>query len=74
VKRETCEWCGGEADPATTCPRSVECPLCHAGPGHPCKRPSGHRAAQLHAPRIELAESNDPVPAPADANQLGLEA
>jgi hypothetical protein len=46
VKRETCEWCGGEADPAT----------------------------QLHAPRIELAESNDPVPAPADANQLGLEA
>jgi hypothetical protein len=58
--RETCEWCGGEADPRTTCPRSIECPHCHAGPGSPCRRPSGHRASRLHAARIELAESNDP--------------
>jgi hypothetical protein len=35
--------------PGTTCPRSVECPLCHAGPGSPCRRPSGHRASRLHA-------------------------
>src|SRR4051794_26936904 len=53
----TCEWCGGGVDPASTCARSIECPHCHAAPGHPCHRPSGHRADELHAARVSAAES-----------------
>lgn len=67
--REACRWCGGLADPSTTCPRSIECPHCHAGPGAPCKRPSGHRAAELHGDRIRAAELLDVeelLPDPAD--------
>lgn len=57
-----CEWCGSEADVTTTCPRSIECPDCKAPPGSPCKRPSGHRAAQLHAARVRTAEALPPKP------------
>lgn len=53
---ERCAWCGGDADPATTCPKSITCPTCNAKPGKRCKRPSGHVAPELHATRIELAE------------------
>jgi hypothetical protein len=56
---EPCPWCGGDADPATTCPKSLPCPTCHVGPGQRCVRPSGHTAAQLHAARIRQAETND---------------
>ncbi len=56
---ETCAWCGGFAKPGTTCPRSLPCPVCKAGPGNPCQRPSGHRAATLHVQRIEQAELID---------------
>lgn len=52
-----CEWCGGDADPNTVCPKSIECPDCHAQPGSPCKRPSGHKAARLHMARVEKAEA-----------------
>lgn len=40
-------------------PRSVECSTCHAKPGSPCKRPSGHTVfgGGFHAPRIALFES-----------------
>lgn len=51
---ELCPWCGGVA--AGTCPRSLPCPRCSAEPGHPCKRPSGHRAMVLHAERVAAAE------------------
>jgi hypothetical protein len=54
-----CTWCGGTADPRTTCPRAVICPTCGAAPGDSCKRPSGHRAAELHAARVYLAEASD---------------
>jgi hypothetical protein len=54
-----CEWCGGLADPYSTCPRSLECPDCHARPGSPCKRPSGHKASRLHAARAAAAEAID---------------
>lgn len=56
-----CPYCGGWAANGTTCPRSVECPSCHAAPGSPCKRPSGHRAARLHTPRVELAERSGEI-------------
>lgn len=54
-----CVWCVGQVVPGSTCPRSVVCPTCSAGPGRPCRRPSGHRADQLHAGRIEYAERLD---------------
>lgn len=60
MKRETCWWCDGEAIVGTTCPRSIACPTCGAKRGAPCVRPSGHRAAELHAARIEQAERLDP--------------
>lgn len=53
-----CQWCGGE-DAAGTCPKSLECPSCHAAPGSSCKRPSGHRASRLHAERVAAAERAD---------------
>lgn len=56
---ELCEWCGGLADPTTTCPKSIACPSCHAEPGQRCRRPSGHLATELHAARVEAAELRD---------------
>lgn len=55
----TCEWCGGDARVGTTCPRGITCPTCKAPAGSPCTRPSGHRAAVLHAARIHTAETRD---------------
>lgn len=59
---ETCPWCGGEVPAGgftETCPRSVACPTCDSGPGSPCYRPSGHRAPQLHATRLDAAAALD---------------
>jgi hypothetical protein len=39
---------------AGPCPLSFTCPTCHAKPGEWCKRPSEHRATELHADRLEL--------------------
>jgi len=57
--RAECGWCGGDAIKGSTCPRSIECPRCGAFCGHPCKRPSGHRAPQLHMERVHEAERID---------------
>lgn len=55
AEKRHCEFCGGEvAVDAGPCPLSFECPTCHAKPGEWCKRPSEHRAAQLHADRRDL--------------------
>lgn len=55
--RERCAWCGGDALVGTVCPKSLACPTCGAEPGARCKRPSGHKATQLHAARIAAAEN-----------------
>lgn len=52
---EPCEFCGSDGA-VGVCPKSLECPRCHAGPGKSCVRPSAHRAAELHSGRIALAE------------------
>jgi hypothetical protein len=40
-------------------PLSVECPVCHAAPGDPCRRVDGSRSGQLrtagHMPRKQAA-------------------
>lgn len=60
--REVCTFCGGDAIVGTTCPKAIECPSCHAGAGESCKRPSGHRAAELHVARVAVAEmDSEPV-------------
>ena len=48
-----CSRCGEvwSRDPAL----EVSCPQCHAGIGIWCKRPSEHRAAQLHSVRDKAA-------------------
>lgn len=56
---DTCPHCGGEAVVGTTCPRAVPCPTCEAPAGTRCRRPSGHLADQLHAPRVRWAETID---------------
>lgn len=55
---DVCEWCGGEATTGV-CPKSLPCPVCPAQPGQSCKRPSGHRAASMHAARVDAAEQQD---------------
>ena len=54
-----CKWCGGDAKPDTTCPKSIPCPKCGAEAGKSCVRPSGHRAHQLHTQRFLFAETMD---------------
>lgn len=54
-----CAVCGGWAVDGSMCPQSIECPTCGAQPGRPCKRPSGHRAQQLHQLRWLEAEAID---------------
>jgi hypothetical protein len=55
AEKRHCEFCGGEvAVDAGPCPLSFECPTCHSKPGEWCKRPSEHRAAQLHVGRLDL--------------------
>jgi hypothetical protein len=48
-----CDTCGQiwERDPIL----EVACPTCHAPAGSPCRRPSGHQAADYHAARDLLA-------------------
>lgn len=46
----SCRWCGGNA-PEDSCPKGLTCPRCGAQPGQSCKRPSGHRASELHRQR-----------------------
>lgn len=48
-----CLRCGQEwaRDPAL----EVPCPVCHAGVGQPCRRPSGHEAPDVHRDRDQLA-------------------
>lgn len=58
-QRGVCRWCGGLVVEGSTCPKSIDCPVCHAAPGSACVRPSGHRADMMHAPRIGLAEGMD---------------
>lgn len=53
-----CEWCGGLITDGSTCPRSLECPSCHAQPGGPCRRPSGHNC-DIHVDRIKAAQAID---------------
>jgi hypothetical protein len=38
-------------------PRAVQCPTCHAKPGSPCRRPSGHNVfgGDVHAERRAAA-------------------
>jgi hypothetical protein len=57
-ERVVCEWCGGSAVVGSTCPKSIGCPSCPAGPGQNCRRPSGH-PCRMHAPRWEAAEAMD---------------
>lgn len=57
--RPACRWCGGRAVTGSVCPWSVRCPTCAAGPGLKCHRPSGHRAARMHATRYRLTEAED---------------
>jgi hypothetical protein len=48
-KPSRCNRCGETwpRDPAL----EVVCPVCHAGVGKPCMRPSEHKAFRLHAER-----------------------
>jgi hypothetical protein len=59
IRRDRCEWCGGFAVRGSKCPMAVVCPTCAAGRGQPCRRPSEHRAAKMHAPRYHAAEAMD---------------
>lgn len=61
------------AETVATCPRSLSCPVCGARPGQSCKRPSGHRAAELHAARLALAENGASVETAPLAGQLALD-
>lgn len=49
----TCDACGETwpRDPAL----EVACPICHVRVGTLCKRPSGHKAMQLHRKRDQAA-------------------
>jgi hypothetical protein len=60
-KRSYCKSCGGWAVYGSTCPKTIACPTCPAGYGQSCKRPSGHRAANVHASRCAAAEAIDAV-------------
>jgi len=53
-----CEWCKGVTR-GDVCPQSSECPTCLVNAGASCKRPSGHRAAELHKDRVKKAYAID---------------
>lgn len=70
--RSLCAWCGAETTDGSICPWSLPCPECYVEPGHRCRRPSGHKAARMHARRYLEAERLDaaagivyPAPPPA---------
>lgn len=54
-----CPYCGGRSVAGTLCPKAIRCPRCAAPAGSSCRRPSGHRAASIHATRITAAEAVD---------------
>lgn len=53
-----CNWCKGTTR-GDNCAMSVTCPSCKSEPSKSCYRPSGHRASELHADRIKLAQTVD---------------
>ena len=53
-----CLWCGEPAYESTTCPHSIRCPRCAAGPGERCRQPNGH-AVELHHDRRIAAHAID---------------
>jgi hypothetical protein len=53
-----CEWCNGTSR-GDVCPRSLDCPECLSKAGLSCKRPSGHRASEIHKARITAAFAID---------------
>jgi len=58
LNERKCEWCNGTSR-GDICPRSLECPDCLAKAGLSCKRPSGHRASEIHNARIKAAYAID---------------
>lgn len=53
----TCTRCA--PDHWEPCPHAFTCPVCQAGPGVACRRPSGHRPAEgTHASRVALARAH----------------
>ena len=56
---ESCHYAHGHPNGRGTPPCSASCPSCAAPAGHPCKRPSGHKAARQHADRYRLTELTD---------------
>jgi hypothetical protein len=59
--RVRCTWCAAMTPEGSVCPRAIPCPTCGRGPGQWCRRPSGHDAAELHAPRWQAAEAIDRI-------------
>jgi hypothetical protein len=54
-----CKWCGGDVPvSAGPCPLSFRCPTCGAEPGVWCKRPSEHKAQELHSERVDLEHAD----------------
>ena len=58
LRARPCGHCGASTV-GETCPWSLRCPGCGAGPGSPCRRPSGHNAAELHTGRVAAAAEID---------------
>jgi hypothetical protein len=61
-----CSFCGGDAGPATLCPKAITCPRCDAAPGRKCHRPSGH-VCDVHSERYEASERADELMREANA-------
>ncbi|MGW4890743.1 zinc finger domain-containing protein [Kitasatospora sp. NPDC004240] len=53
-----CPTCGNPDD-RYTCPGSLPCLKCSAGPGQRCTRPSGHASDTWHVARVRAAETID---------------
>jgi hypothetical protein len=56
--------CGCGPQARGTCPHLTACPQCHAAPGAPCKRPSGHPAGAMHTERYRASERADAAACP----------
>ncbi len=64
ARRRPASPCGCGPQARGTCPHATACPQCHAAPGSPCKRPSGHPAGAMHAERYRAAERADAAACP----------
>ena len=53
-----CEWCNGTTR-GDVCAMSLQCPTCSAKAGMTCKRPSGHKAAEIHKDRVKAGYAID---------------